>query len=369
MIDISEVIEQRIEEIKELYTTDPRPWAIGFSGGKDSSAVLKLVYLALSRTHPERLTKRISVVYCDTGVEIPLVRTMAVETLHNVEKEARENRIPFHVEILGPPVKDRYFVKVIGRGYPPPTNKFRWCTNRLRVSPVKRYLESLSEARCLVLLGIRQGESKTRDRTLLRHQNNADKRFFVQSGNSRVTIYSPIRDFDARAVWFTLLHSRQPLAINGRRLVSVYKDANGECPLVRDKSSPACGTSRFGCWTCTVVRRDRAVESLVENGKDELGPLLDFRDWIASVRSNPEYRETQRRNGAAGPGPFTLGARVEIFKRLIETEILSEYELIKSEEKAAIGELWKLDGYKGPGISLLEKAVRSRLEKEANLRN
>jgi 3'-phosphoadenosine 5'-phosphosulfate sulfotransferase (PAPS reductase)/FAD synthetase len=28
-------------------------------------------------------------------------------------------------------------------------------------------------------------------------------------------------------------------------------------PNVSDTSTPSCGSSRFGCWTCTVVERDR----------------------------------------------------------------------------------------------------------------
>ena len=45
-------IEYIIDEIKDqyMYADDTyRPWIIGFSGGKDSTALLTLVWLALKR--------------------------------------------------------------------------------------------------------------------------------------------------------------------------------------------------------------------------------------------------------------------------------------------------------------------------------
>jgi len=39
--------------------------------------------------------------------------------------------------------------------------------------------------------------------------------------------------------------------------------SNGECPIHINTSTPSCGNSRFGCWTCTVVERDKASEGLL----------------------------------------------------------------------------------------------------------
>lgn len=364
-MDIALKVKESVEEIKSLYANDPRPWTIGFSGGKDSSAVLKLVYMALRGTPRSRRNKEVTVLYCDTGVEIPIVQGLAISTLRAIDGEAKELGLPLRSKVVFPPVRDRYFVKVIGRGYPTPTNKFRWCTNRLRVNPVARHLKIASAGmQSLVLLGIRRGESTARNRSLARHQNTEDDKFFTQSGNSSVTIYSPIRNFDAQAVWFTLLLKAPPSAIDARKLTKIYRDANGECPLVRDKSSPACGTNRFGCWTCTVVRRDRAMEALVDNGREELGALLDFRDWIASIRDLESYREQTRRNGSKGPGPFTLEARVEIFTRLMITEVSSGRELIENDQKCEIERLWRMDGYDGPTIDAIEAVTKSSVNPE-----
>jgi DNA sulfur modification protein DndC len=107
------------------YENAKLPWFLGYSGGKDSSAVLKLVFQALSsaRKHPFPIT----VLYCDTGVEIPVIRTYVMATLQRLTIEARRYKLPIVTRVLQPKLKDRYFVKVIGRGYPPPSNKFRWC--------------------------------------------------------------------------------------------------------------------------------------------------------------------------------------------------------------------------------------------------
>src|SRR5690242_16136022 len=115
-----------INLIKEEYLKDDSPWYVGYSGGKDSSAVLTLVFNALLDI--ERHHKPIEVIYCDTGVEIPTISKYVKVTLKALEEESASSNLPLKYKIAKPKLDDRYFVKVIGRGYPPPTNIFRWCT-------------------------------------------------------------------------------------------------------------------------------------------------------------------------------------------------------------------------------------------------
>ena len=126
-----------IDNIQRAYLRDNLPWTLAFSGGKDSSALLKLVYLALEELN--RKSKPVTIIYCDTGVEIPIIRSFVIKTLDNLWREAVENNVPIRTQIVSPPLQDRYFSKVIGRGYPPPSFKFRWCTDVLRIKPVKSY--------------------------------------------------------------------------------------------------------------------------------------------------------------------------------------------------------------------------------------
>lgn len=349
-----------VSEIREVYLEDERDWVLGFSGGKDSAATLRLVFLALLGIEPEKRTKTIRVLYCDTGVEIPPAQALTLSMLRDIEREAAALGLPISTAVVVPEVSDRYFVKVIGRGYPPPTNKFRWCTDRLRVKPVARFLRQYgSSSSSIVVLGVRRGESMARGRTIDRYTTSSDEKFMRQAGHPNTIIYSPIRDFDANLVWYTLMLDLPPYAIRGRQLARLYRDAAGECPLIRDKSDSACGTSRFGCWTCTVVSKDRAMEGLVRLRDPKLVPLLEFRNWLSGFRNVASARERTRRNRAIGPGPFTLSARLEVFRRLMLAESATNFVLLKPEEKTEIERLWRLDGYAGPSIATLERMFKA----------
>lgn len=57
-----------------LYDENPtRPWIIGFSGGKDSTMLLQVVWNALKKIEPALLTRQIYVVCNDTLVENPRI--------------------------------------------------------------------------------------------------------------------------------------------------------------------------------------------------------------------------------------------------------------------------------------------------------
>ena len=335
----SSYAEATIDSISAEYRQASVPWIIGFSGGKDSSALLRLVYLAVGRLKRPRVP--VCIVYCDTGVEIPVVARFVRRTLRALSAEASMEGLPVEVRVARPPAADSYFVKVIGRGYPPPTNKFRWCTDRLRIAPVQRIVKQLSADGGLILLGLRHGESQERDKTL--HQMHERDRFFRQTGAPNTLIYAPILDYSTDQVWETLVEYPLPKALDTHELARLYRDASGECPLIRDPAGSPCGKGRFGCWTCTVVRTDHSLTGLTERGYDDLKPLLDFRDWLQRIRDEPAFRCSQRRNGGSGPGPFTLAARRTILRRLRSAEARSGYRLLSQRELTLIHELWRSD--------------------------
>ena len=155
--------ERTIELIEKEYLINDLPWSLGYSGGKDSSALLKLTYNAVLNL--KNRNKIITIVYCDTGVEIPILRDFVYKTFDKFKNEILENQLPFKVKIVEPKLENRFFSKLIGKGYPPPTNKFRWCTDRLRVMPIQQ-LQNNNKNENIVLVGIRQGESKERDKII-----------------------------------------------------------------------------------------------------------------------------------------------------------------------------------------------------------
>lgn len=333
--------EETVARIGALYTSSTEPWFLGFSGGKDSSAVVKLVFSAL--TQAKKLVKPVTIVYCDTGVEIPILRLVVEATLKGLKREAKEHNVPLIVKRATPPLADSFFVKVIGRGYPPPTNKFRWCTDRLRINPIQRILQDSNVKRSIVLLGVRQGESAERDRTIRRHTVSGTQ-FLYQKGHSNARIFSPILNYSTEDVWQTLATGDLPKSIDANKLAAIYRGILGECPLIRSPAAPPCGAGRFGCWTCTVVRKDQGTQNLINiGGYQELTPLLKFRDWLASMRDIPENRCQTRRNGADGLGPLTLTARRLILERLLRVQKLSPWQLIKDEEIRLIKALWHED--------------------------
>ena len=341
LINDSAVIQTKttIENIQRVYLKDNLPWALAFSGGKDSSALLKLVYLALEELHGE--LKPVTVIYCDTGVEIPIIRSLVIKTLDNLSIEALENDVPIRTHIVYPPIQDRFFSKVIGRGYPSPTFKFRWCTDVLRIRPIRRFMNSINE-QCIILLGIRKGESYERDRVLSLHKTDYDY-YFQQSDNKNVIIYSPIIDYKVPDIWSILNNKSRPRSIDTEKLQILYGILNTKNVTSLNSLNGYSAKGRFGCWTCTVIRRDRAVESLIQDGEESLAPLLEFRNWLAEIRYKTSYRMKTRRNGSKGLGPFTMEARKEILDKLLKAQGKTIWDLITDEEIEYIRGQWLLD--------------------------
>src|SRR5439155_21006497 len=93
----------------------------------------------------------------------------------------------------------------------------------------------------------------------------------------------------------------------------------------------SCGGSRFACWTCTVVRKDKSGAAL-RDLDERFEALTDFREWLLEVRYDPARRWIKRRNGAPGPGPLRLSTRREALRKVLDAETLSGYQLITTSE-------------------------------------
>ncbi len=335
----------RINNALNLITTEiisnPTSWILGFSGGKDSTALLILTIRAMETVKVFPPNFLIIVTYCDTGVDIPTVRLLTKNLLNGFKKYCEAKKLPISFKISKPIDTDRFFVKVIGRGYVPPTNKFRWCTDRLRIKPVESIIKKYSKSDSKILLGVRIGESQERDRIIKKH-SKCNRYFLTQKATKR-TIFAPILDLNVTDIWNLIIESNEMLDGLQYKLLAQYRNASNECPMVRDPKSSPCGQGRFGCWTCTVVRKDKSVTNLIESGIDQLKPLLEFRNWLAEIRDLPEYREPFRRNGSKGLGPFHLKARKEILRRLRIAQSKSKFKLISEKEIALISTHWRSD--------------------------
>ncbi|MCC7492661.1 MAG: DNA phosphorothioation system sulfurtransferase DndC, partial [Fimbriimonadaceae bacterium] len=325
------------------------------SGGKDSTLVAHLVFEMLLALAPEARRREVHVIANDTLVESPLV----VRHLANVMAELRDAagawRLPVQVVTTRPDPDATFWVNLIGRGYPPPNRNFRWCTDRMKIQPTSRYIRTLADqsGQAILLLGVRRDESATRSGSVTRYDNGA--RLNRHNDLVGCMVFRPIKDLSTDDVWEFLGSRPPPWGGSHAALIRLYRDAQGgECPVVTQKSDvPSCGTSssRFGCWTCTVVDKDRSLEGFVEAGFAEFTPLLEFRDWLLSIRGDPARRMARRRNGritiaangALIPGPFTLETRMEILARLEALEGDTGMGLIAADEVARIRAIWAED--------------------------
>ena len=326
-------LDQIHREIQEVYLENARPWVIGYSGGKDSTTALQLVWYALAELPVEERKYPVYVISSDTLVETPVIVSYITGTLARIETHASEQRMPFHTELVRPKTEDTFWVNLIGKGYPAPYSRFRWCTDRLKIQPANRFiLDKASEhGEVILVLGSRKGESATRDQVLSLHRlKNSLLSRHTTLPNAYV--YTPIVDFGLNDVWMYLLSNPPPWGGDNKQLVTLYRNANaqGECPLVVDETTPSCGNSRFGCWTCTVVSKDRSMEGLIDNGEEWMLPLLEFRDFLAETQEperKADIREHRRRNGKITfvgrkliRGPYTLEFCKKLLRKLLETQ-------------------------------------------------
>jgi DNA sulfur modification protein DndC len=340
-------------ELRAEYLQDhDHPWIIGYSGGKDSTLVVHLVFEMLLALPSSRRARAIHIVANDTLVESPLVVQHIVESIAEIDGAAGAFGLPVTTRITRPAPDQSFWVNLIGRGYPSPNRSFRWCTDRMKIQPTSRYIkEQVHQAgQVILLLGVRRSESATRSGSVARYDNG--ERLNRHNDLQGCMVFRPIVELDTDDVWEFLALNEPPWGGSHLKLIGLYRNANGgECPVVTQKSdAPSCGTtsSRFGCWTCTVVEKDRSLEGFVDSGFVEFGPLLDFRDWLASIRNERSRRQARRRDGRITitdggtfvPGPFTLQTRAEILERLLALQETTGQSLITCEEVGLIQEIW-----------------------------
>lgn len=321
------------DEVRAIYLADARPWVLGFSGGKDSTCALQVVWTALAALPPERRTKPVFVISSDTLVETPVIIRYVDATLDRISAEARRQGLPIEAHKVVPAIERSFWVNMIGRGYPAPSRRFRWCTERLKIEPANEFIrERVAQfGEVVMVLGVRSSESATRAQVMSFHRIKGS-RLARHSSLLNAFVYAPVEAFTTDQVWTYLLQNPSPWGNDNRDLVALYRNAAGECPLVVDTSTPSCGNSRFGCWVCTVVERDRAMESLVDKGEEWLEPLLEYRDLLASTQDparKAEVRDHKRRSGQVSfkadsdepiPGPYRFEFCKELLRKLLRTQ-------------------------------------------------
>jgi DNA sulfur modification protein DndC len=373
-------IDKLIQEIQAFYCLDAVPWVVGYSGGKDSTATLQLVWNALATLPPEKRTKKVYVITTDTLVENPIVSFWVSKSLEQMNIAAQEQNLPIEPHLLAPEVKHTFWVNLIGKGYPAPRHGFRWCTERLKIRPTNDFIRNVIRVsgEAVLVLGTRKAESTNRATTMNKYelgkvsellQSNSDLSNSLRYSDTlpNAVIYSPIQEWRDDEVWMYLMQCDNLWGKSNKDLFNMYRGAteDNECPLVVDTSTPSCGDSRFGCWVCTMVNKDKSMEAMIQNDEEKewLQPLLDIRNEL-DVHQDRHRRDFRRLRGKVQlferedkgkktvkniPGPYVKKWREIWLRRVLEAQVqvrqnapeeFKDISLITSEELSEIRRIW-----------------------------
>lgn len=373
------------EEIKSLYLEDDIPWVVGYSGGKDSTATVQLVWAALEELPKESRTKLVHVISTDTLVENPVVAAWVNQSLETMERAAQLQDIPIVPHRLTPEVEDSFWVNLIGKGYPAPRHKFRWCTERLKIKPSNKFVVDMvrDNGECILVLGTRKAESASRASRMKALEAQRIRDVLVPNLSlPNSLVYAPISDWSNDDVWLFLVEFENPWGVSNMDLFQMYRGAtvDNECPLVVDTSTPSCGDSRFGCWVCTLVEKDKSMTAMIQNDDEKhwMAPLLRFRDKL-DIKDDHHQRDFRRMAGYVQlyaakrttettsdegrqrvvefvdspiPGPYTQATREMFLRELLKAQRwiqengpanVADIELVTLEELQAIRRIWVID--------------------------
>lgn len=352
-LSLDRSIELSAESLRH-YGSLYKHWAIAFSGGKDSSATVTLVADLLDKGLVPRPAS-ITVLYADTRQELPPLHNAAMALLSKLQEKG------FGTRVVLPKLDHRYFVYMLGRGVPPPSNTFRWCTPKLKVMSMERELETLRQERgekFLMLTGVRIGESAARDQRIAmsctKDGGECGQGWFQQTTSNAVAdVFAPLLHWRVCHVWDWLVQADVELGYPTFDIAEVYghdpQDDLGETESIN---------ARTGCIGCPLVQEDAALERVLANPKwTYLAPLRQLRPLYWEVKK-PQYRLRKhgevKKDGSLAKkqgrlGPLTLETREWMLGEIlrIEAEVNAgaaqagqpEICLINAEELARIREL------------------------------
>ena len=348
--------------IQDMYLRYKQSWIIGMSQGKDSTAVGQLVWEAVAELPVEQRIYPLFFVMGDTRSETPHVAARIALTKRLMEEAAIKQQMPVTVIVAEPTISEGLLVRMIGYGYAAPTIRFRWCVQRAKINPINRVIRSITPTgKAIQVLGSRASESSNRAASIAKFETHNTEFSHSSTG---VKMYLPIKAWTTADVWMYL--SQNPSPWGGWKynldLRAMYKQSadGGECPLVVDKSQPACGSGRFGCWFCTVTETNRSLYAFVDDN-DWAFPLVEIYEFLRSTtvpENKAEYRDPKvlpngkikmldRDPSKAMPGKYKLSTR----KLLLEMVLRAQRDmrdfgpdttlaLLRADDLRAIRHLW-----------------------------
>lgn len=363
---MSDKFSMIIDQIKKVYLSYNRPLIVGFSGGKDSTLTLQLVWEAIESLPKDQIKQAIYVISTDTLVETPVIKKYILENIDKINTTAYAKGLPIYAQLLTPRYEDSFWVNLIGKGYPAPSRMFRWCTERLKIDPVDSFITTSVDkwGEATVVLGARSSESASRSQVLskkVRDSLGLSKHPLLPAAY----VFTPIEHLTTDDVWSYLMAEDNKWGMDNNFLKVLYANAaGGECPMVLDETTPSCGNSRFGCWVCTVVTKDISMTNLIEAGAKWMTPLLELRNLLSATQDpavKHKYRSHKRRDGKItlvrdgskiSYGPYKLEWRKEFLRILLQAQKAvrdngpdPDCNLITKEELELIRNIWRQEEY------------------------
>ena len=335
---LDDAIELSLASLRE-YGQRYRHWSVAYSGGKDSSAAVVLVAWAIKMgliPRPESLT----VLYDDTRQEFPPLQATAMELLARLRSDG------FEAHVVLPPLDDRFYVYMLGYGVPPPSNTFRWCTEKIKIKPMTAALQQKRDAvgeKFLLINGVRLGESAARDQRIAISCSKDSG----ECGQGWFEVKPPDCVGDSLA---PLLHWRVCHVFDWCYLETGrhgYSEIASIAGVYGDEDV------RTGCIGCPLASRDRALENLIRKLEwEHLKPLLELRSLFKELKQ-PRWRKRKlkpelRKDGRWGKnvqrmGPLTMEGRAYGLKRVLDIQQRAGVDLINQVEETRIREMWDLD--------------------------
>ena len=147
-------------------------------------------------------------------------------------------------------------------------------------------------------------------------------------------VYTPLEEWSNDDVWLFLMQVANPWGYRNKDLLTMYQgaSADGECPLVVDTTTPSCGDSRFGCWVCTLVEKDKSMHAMIQNDEEKewMLPLLELRNELdppKTIDTDRHLRDFRRMSGTVQlffdrpiPGPYKQEVRADWLRKVLEAQ-------------------------------------------------
>lgn len=212
---LNKKIKEAIDLIKRQYLSNDGdlPWLIGYSGGKDSTCTAQLVFKAITELKEENiiLKRNIYIFSSDTMIENPLVKVIIEKNIDLINKKSFELGLPIKAVILSPSIDNTFWVNIIGKGYPTPNTMFRWCTDRMKILPANEFIKNkiAENGEVIMVLGVRKGESGTRDRVLESHEIVGET-LMRHTTLSNAFVFAPIINFQTKDIFLYLNQIESP---------------------------------------------------------------------------------------------------------------------------------------------------------------